>query len=291
MIGNYFERLILVGSNGFIGKEIIKDMSNSLEILSLDLPDFDVSNYNDYNSFLSTASDFASKGNTVVINAAGIMNAELSKKNPDVFYKVNGLSVKPLYQWSCDIGASNFIQLSSETVYGSGDTLFDEESPRCPIHPYGISKMLGEILLTESHNEKNVPATILRLPVIVGRNQNTPNPVELFSKEAKELGRVTIFNDGLHRRKFLYVGDFTQSLAAIIKNQKQLNGLSIYNIGGQVTNMVDLAKLVTKFNPTSEIIFKKSNTQAFSLVSSHTKFNAEYKFSANTSLEEMISMF
>ena len=67
--------IVLLGSGGFIGKRLMKFAQNENSIIGLDLPEFDILNF-DVTSFVEEYLD-ADKNN-LIINCIGLMGAGAS---------------------------------------------------------------------------------------------------------------------------------------------------------------------------------------------------------------------
>lgn len=280
------KNIILIGSNGFIGSQLRGKLSDH-NFSCFDLPNFDI---NEININLSEFDKF--KNNDVIlINAAGIMDAKKSRENPDIFYNTNGYSLMNIKKIAEYINPRLFIHLSSETVFGKGDKPFSNYDPRVPIHPYGISKLIAELIIDKEFKEIN--KIILRLPIIVGNNQNFDNPISIFCNEVKQHGRITIFNRGLHKRNFMLIDDVISSIDQIINKSDQtvlFTKENYFNLSGSIYSMIEIADfLKNKYD--SKIIDTISDNQAFSLFSDSSSFDNYFPIKKVTNLENLISQF
>jgi nucleoside-diphosphate-sugar epimerase len=65
----------------------------------------------------------------------------------------------------------SFVFISSVAVYGCNEgTNIDEKTPLLACDPYGLSKIKAEQLVKNWCHENNVVCTILRLPLLIGKN-------------------------------------------------------------------------------------------------------------------------
>jgi nucleoside-diphosphate-sugar epimerase len=232
-------------------------------------------------------SEGGAPGRAVVINAAGLMSAAESKRNPELYYRVNGTAVGNVLDFCSRLGAGGFIQLSSETVFGRGDAPFAEDGPRIPLHPYGMSKLISELIVQNS--TAAYPRVLLRLPVVVGNGEAIGNPVSIFCDEATRKGQITLFNGGLHRRKFIAVEDVAGQIGAILKGALPA-GVEAYNVGGVTVTMRELAATIAARLSGVCIVDKTSVDQAFSLTSTSEKISA-FGYCPRRDLPAMIDMF
>lgn len=161
------KKVLVTGSNGFLGKSICYilrsygiytlNRSNSFYNidLSLNVPVFDL-------CF------------DIVVHAAGkahVIPNSIVENNS--FFDVNITGTKNLLS-----GLKNnyalpqaFVFISSVSVYGkdSGNNI-GVDFPLSANEPYGLSKIQAEKLILNWCNENNVICTILRLPLLVGKN-------------------------------------------------------------------------------------------------------------------------
>jgi nucleoside-diphosphate-sugar epimerase len=159
-------RILLTGSNGFLGKVIYENLSTSHDVYTLNKRN---SNYN-VNLALDKC-DF-NQNFEVVIHSAGKAHAlpvnEIERNN---FFNTNVTGTKNLLKGLEDSPPKKFIYISSVSVYGLiiGD-IISETTPLLAQDPYGKSKIEAEDIVKKWCAEHGVICTILRLPLIVGKN-------------------------------------------------------------------------------------------------------------------------
>lgn len=159
--------ILVTGANGFLGKVIVKELERNytLSCLSRTSGDYPV-------SLEKEIPNFAKKFN-LVIHAAGkahsIPRTALEKNQ---FHDVNVFGTQNLLKGLEKVGVpEQFVFISSVSVYGqeSGSDI-NEEHPLEAKDPYGLSKIKAETLLMDWCKQNNVVCTILRLPLLVGKN-------------------------------------------------------------------------------------------------------------------------
>lgn len=159
--------ILLTGANGFLGKIIIKTLERERQIRTLSR------NFGEYRVSLDKEVPDFRETYDLVIHAAGkahsIPKTEVEKKQ---FHEVNVTGTKNLLKGLEKVGVpKQFIFISSVSVYGleSGKDI-NEESPLIAKDPYGLSKIEAEELVTIWCKQHNVVCSILRLPLLVGKN-------------------------------------------------------------------------------------------------------------------------
>lgn len=159
--------ILLTGANGFLGKIIIKTLERECQIVALSR------NFGEYRVCLDKEVPDFRETYDLLIHAAGkahsIPKTELEKKQ---FHDVNVTGTKNLLKGLEKVGVpKQFVFISSVSVYGldSGKDI-NEESPLVAKDPYGLSKIEAEELVTIWCEQHNVVCSILRLPLLVGKN-------------------------------------------------------------------------------------------------------------------------
>ena len=109
----------------------------------------------------------ALQGSDIIYHAAG----EVFALDVENYYKVNVSGVKNLLEACSNGSVRKFIHFSSSSATGPNpvrDIPVNENSPCCPITPYGKSKLEGEKLIKELSKQYNVPTIIIRPPLVYG---------------------------------------------------------------------------------------------------------------------------
>lgn len=159
--------VLITGSSGFLGREIINKIKNNSRIFGLSTKD------SKYNFKLQNEIPNFAESFELVIHAAG--KAHFSPKNNEekkIFFEVNVKGTKNLLEALEAAGfPKRFVFISSVAVYGldKGNDI-SEEHPLLAKDPYGLSKIKAEELVLDWCKEHNITCTILRLPLLVGDN-------------------------------------------------------------------------------------------------------------------------
>ena len=161
--------VLLTGASGFLGLIIDNYLkSNQFDVITLSR-----SHKSDIACDISKYSPLLPKGIDVVIHAAGKAHStpenEIEKK---LFYDVNVRGTDNLLRALEKVSLpKQFIFISSVSVYGI-DTgkLINEKAPLLANDPYGLSKIAAEQLVLDWCTQNNVICTILRLPLLIGKN-------------------------------------------------------------------------------------------------------------------------
>lgn len=163
--------ILITGASGFLGKSISNYLlSNNFKVLSIGR-----NIHNDIQCDLKFQMPLIIERNIdLVIHAAG--KAHTVPKNfeqEQEFFNVNVNGTRNLLN-ALDLLAKPpkcFVFISSVAVYGKeyGININESEGLNAK-DPYGVSKVHAENIIAEWCRKKNVLCTILRLPLLVGKN-------------------------------------------------------------------------------------------------------------------------
>jgi len=263
-------KIILLGKNGFIGSHLQTLMDNYPGSVKLDLPDFDILNFNS-DDFSASYIDKNSK--TIIINSIGLMGASISNEHPAKYLNINGIYIQKLINIAKNNSKIKFLNLSSETLYGPQDAnnYPNENSPINPSHIYSVSKYIGEELLRISDcNHIN-----LRIPIVIANSPKEENPFTTFNNSLLKNEKAIIFGDGEHYRKFVTLSRLTK-LIKLIVNTRYWDVSGTFNVPGTKFKINEIYNSYIQINPSLEIEYKK-NKKPYSLFSSHEKFNYTFE--------------
>lgn len=156
-------KVLLTGSNGFLGKYLINYFSK------FNLTTLGFSNKNDIQVDIRRPISITNNFD-LVIHAAGL--AHKSPKNikeENEFYNVNFYGTLNLLKSLEYHLPKQFVYISSVSVYGlTKGNLIDENVPLLAEDSYGKSKLLAENAIYDWCKKFNVTCTILRLPLLIG---------------------------------------------------------------------------------------------------------------------------
>ena len=121
----------------------------------------------------------------------------------------------------------------------------DEETTIDATTPYAISKYSQERLLLSWGETHDIPTTALRYSVTFGPRQSIFNPytgvVSIFSTRILNDMPPVIYEDGLQKRDFIYVGDVAKANVHCLESPATDH--QAYNVGtGKPTRVVDLVR-------------------------------------------------
>ena len=156
-----------------------------------------------------------------VFDVAGIAHADVghaSEETVQRYYAVNRDLTLALAQKAKAEGVKQFIFMSSAIVYGDsapiGKTkLITADTPPAPANFYGDSKLQAEDAILPLADD-SFKVAILRPPMIYGKNSKGNYPIL-----AKLADKLPVFPKVNNTRSMLYVGNLTEFVRLIIKNE------------------------------------------------------------------------
>lgn len=229
------EDVLVTGATGLIGRAAVKKISESgyrVRALvrskkdaeksfsplneSVTLLEYDLARMND--SDASAAMD----GVGTVIHSGGLVHKPSA--SPDLYQQINDIPTAILAHAALRAKASQFIFLSSSSVYGNRETnMVDEFEPCLADTPYAASKMNCERLLKES---PPCPSTVILRPSMVFGEGDRGNMLSLIRQVLS--GKYFLVANGVAQKSLIYADDFVDGLL-ILMNERRA-GCATYNL-------------------------------------------------------------
>ncbi|NPA37922.1 MAG: NAD-dependent epimerase/dehydratase family protein [Chlorobi bacterium] len=227
--------ILLTGGSGFFGYYLKKELEKSGSVTTIGISDCD-------NICIDLSKDIPllTQKYDLVVHAAGKAHiVPRNKKERQSFYDVNYSGTLNLLKSLSrkDLIPDMFVFISSVAVYGleSGENI-NEDAELKAEDPYGDSKIMAEKEVLKWGNENGVRVTILRLPLLIGKN--APGNLGAMISAIKK-GRFAIIGKGVTRRSMVFAGD----VAGFIPQIAETGG--IYNLtDGYHPSYKELAKAI-----------------------------------------------
>tara|TARA_B110000503_G_scaffold12539_1_gene17068 strand:+ start:11261 stop:12145 length:885 start_codon:yes stop_codon:yes gene_type:complete len=134
-------KVLITGSNGQLGSEIkgLASDYKSLDIVLKDLPELDICNFNELQSFI------AENNINVVINCAAYTAVDKAEQDAEIAEEVNSKGVLNLVNALQSVNGK-LIHISTDYVFDGNNYLpYEESDPVSPIGVYGKTKRAGEL--------------------------------------------------------------------------------------------------------------------------------------------------
>jgi UDP-glucose 4-epimerase len=245
---------VVTGGCGFIGSHLVDLLINKgFKVRVIDnLSTGNKSNLNKKAKFykfdLSKNSKWekAFKNATFVFHLAGLAELVSSIKNYKKYFDSNVVSTFNIFNVVKKYKCKKIIYTASSTCYGIPRKFPTPETyPSAPIHPYAITKYLGEELILKFSKLFDINCISARLFNVYGPrvrgSKGYGSMFTVFLTQKYFNQPFTVVGNGKQKRDFTYVSDVCQALYLLAINKRVKYG--IFNIGSGKT--VSINKIVS----------------------------------------------
>jgi len=222
-------KVLIIGSEGFVGYNLIDGLSDKFQILTSDIIKKDACNnytqcdITNYDQVINTV-----KNVDVVINLAThslLSSLESETENA----QVNIIGLLNILQACRKNDIKKMIFTSASSLIGEPQSFkVSENHTTTPKTAYGVTKLASEHYLRLFQELYGIDFIIFRFFNIYGSYQKNGLIPSLYQKITSNQS-VTIFGDGKQLRDFVYIVDILPFFEKAISNNSVNN--SIYNIG------------------------------------------------------------
>lgn len=275
------KKILVTGSNGFIGKALI----NKLTGLGFTATGFDIAD-----------GDIAEEGSlaqlekeeiTYVFHLAGKTFVPESWSHPFSFYRTNVMGTENILEFCRKTGAG--LTYISSYLYGKPEYLpIDEDHPVKAYNPYSHSKVVAEEICRYYRDQFKLGISIMRPFNVYGPGQSSQFLIPgLIQKMLDPKTDVIEVMDIRPKRDFLFIDDFTEALYLSMNGPR-----GIYNIGSgysvSVEQIIREIKISTgKEKPVRNMGMERPN-EVFDLFADISKISRELKWEPETGFREGI---
>jgi UDP-glucose 4-epimerase len=197
-----------------------------------------------------------------VVHLAAKKRVGESLERPDYYWQENVVGLQNLLEAVKRHGVKNFVFSSSAAVYGQPDvspgTLITEQTPCCPINPYGATKLEGEVLSKAMAESEGMKVAALRYFNAAGAgrpelgDQYTFNLVPIVFDALDHGGQPNVFGndyetpDGSCIRDYVHVQDLADAhISAMNFVEGSDSGFTAINIGtGLGTSVYEVLEMI-----------------------------------------------
>ena len=194
------KRILITGKESYIGtnfKKYLEEYPGEYEVVELDVRDESWKEY-----------DFT--GFDVVFHVAGIAHIKEAKENEALYYKVNRDLVIEVALKAKAAGVTQFIFMSSMSVYGMNEGIINRDTKPNPNTYYGKSKYEAELELNKLE-EDHFKICKVRPPMVYGDN-SPGNLTKLF----EAVKRFHIFPTINNQRSSITIEKLTEQIREYI---------------------------------------------------------------------------
>lgn len=213
-------RIIVIGSTGQLGTDLIRVLKNDHETIGLAHEDIEVTERDSCQVLRRYNPD-------VVINTAAFHDVDRCEEEPLEAFSVNAIGAKNVAEVCREIQAIT-VFISTDYVFdGSKMEPYTEEDIPNPINTYGISKLAGE--LYTSRNPKHYIVRVASLFGIAGARGKSGNFIEKMINKARNNEQISVVDDMWMSPT--YTVDAARTINAIIKSKAPFGIYHVTNAG------------------------------------------------------------
>ncbi|WP_419678393.1 NAD-dependent epimerase/dehydratase family protein [Aliarcobacter lanthieri] len=198
------KKLLITGSNGFIGNYFINKYKSKYDIKTFSFLKDDISTLD------CTTID-------VVFHLSALVH-QMDGASASEYERINITQTLKLAKKAKESGVKHFIFMSTVKVYGEEtNSKYSENSVCNPEDEYGKSKLKAELEIKKLEDE-NFKISIIRTPIVYGYGvkANIKNLVNLVNKAL-----LLPFGKIKNKRSIVYIGNLCHLVDEIITQEKQ----------------------------------------------------------------------
>lgn len=261
--------VLVTGGLGYLGSRLIRDLPDhpafaGEEIRILDnfrQPRFhslwELPIYADYEFVTADVRDEeavreAMAGVDTVFHLAAITNAPETFDIPDETWDVNHQGALNVYRSARATDVTEFVNVSTCSVYGTTDAAITEDAECDPESPYGEAKLAAEREMLDRYTG-TMGMTALRLGTIYGwtRGMRFDTVVDKFALLAATGEPLTVYEGAEdQQRPYLHVRDAVRSM---LFAASELGDGDAYNVVSENGRLQDVIDAIERHFPTVEI--------------------------------------
>jgi dTDP-glucose 4,6-dehydratase len=230
--------LLVTGGAGFIGANFIAlALSRGYRVTNLDALTYAAnlkncasfendSNYKFVKGSITNATllnrIFSASAFDRVINFAAESHVDRSLSAASTFTYTNVVGTVNLLEASMKCGVTQFVQISTDEVYGSlgASGKFEVDSPIRPSSPYSASKAAADHLAMSFHHTHGFDVRITRCTNNFGRFQHPEKFIPTIITRAIAGEEIPVYGDGKYVRDWIYVDDHCEGVMSVIEKGK-----------------------------------------------------------------------
>ena len=157
----------------------------------------------------------------IVINAAGYTDVEGCEENGEQAFEVNGRAPGYIAE-TCHESGSLFVHYSTDYVFNGEKQEYRETDSPDPINVYGASKLLGEQIIQETHDN----FLIIRTSWLFGPHGR--NFVDTMLTLSQQMDKVKVVNDQFGNPT--YTKDLATATASLLDREPGIYHVTNYGI-------------------------------------------------------------
>jgi len=194
------------------------------------------------------------KGIDAVVNFAAESHVDRSISGSSDFVTTNTLGTHILLDACLELGIDNFLQVSTDEVYGSiFQGSWTESEPLLPNSPYSASKASADLICRAFHKTHNLNVKVTRCSNNYGPFQYPEKLIPFFTTNFLRGMKLPVYGTGENRRDWLHVDDHCAGIHLVLIHGRPGE---IYNIGGgkELSNLEITYAILNQLNGSEQDI-------------------------------------
>ncbi|MBK5241009.1 NAD(P)-dependent oxidoreductase [Clostridium sp.] len=265
------KKIVIIGANSYIARNIIYVLMQSPELYELSLYDNkecqidNLENYKSINILSKDAVKNISFECDVIFMFIGKTGSADGFDNPDVFIDINERALlNVLNEYRVQKSAAKIIFPSTRLVFKGKHGKLKEDAEKEFKTIYAINKYACEQYIEMYSRVYGVQYCIFRICIPYGTlipNASSYGTAEFMLSKATKGENITLYGDGGVRRTLTYMGDLCNKLIVGGLSEKCVN--DVFNIGGEDYSLLEMATMIAgkygieiEFIPWPEVALK-----------------------------------
>lgn len=258
-------KLLIIGGSGFVGRSLIKHLSDTYDITSVSKVSRVDGVHNKLIDLNKTNFSFT-KDYDYIVYLGTTSSPKEAERKPNESFKTNVENIHRFLEASRKYMPKKIILLSSAVLYSSDNKSFSEEDKIDPfISIYNFSKYNLELLATFYREKYELPVTVFRLSNTYGPgqlNNRAPYLIPGLFDQAIKVGRMKIWNI-TPIRDWVYVDD----VAEIIGKELEMESGGLFNLGtGKGSSVEQIAEIIKKLTGAEYINLNRPVSPPYKIV-------------------------
>jgi dTDP-glucose 4,6-dehydratase len=280
------EKLLVIGGSGFIGKNLIRLLSDKYEITSV-AKNSEVYGINNLKIDLNNTDFGFINGFSKIIYLGTVSSPKEAEVKPNDAFISNVVNIHNFLEAARNQKTDKIILLSSAVLYSpENKTPLIEESETAPfLSIYNFSKYNLEILAKFYAKKYSLPITVFRLSNTYGPGQTSeraPYLIPGLFEQAIKKGLMEIWNTS-PVRDFVYVNDVSKVLSLELETP----GGGLFNLATGIGKSVkQVAETVKKITGADYVDLGKEVSPPNKVVCNMDSLNKRLKYIPDTTLEK-----
>ena len=240
----------VIGSKGYIGKHIIKYLSDHYQVFAMgyDIVDSEEINYQKIDLTDKDSIQQIDLNVDYIFNFAGLTGTYAGFDAYEKYVSANEITLLNLLD---AIRKSEYrpkvIFPSTRLVYKGVDKPLKEEDEKESKTIYAANKLACEGYLKAYHDSFDIPYTVFRICIPYGNLLSSDysfGTIGFFIRQAKNGKDITLYGGGTIKRTFTHMEDLCYQIieGAFCSDS---NG-QVYNIGGETLSLHDAAEIIAR---------------------------------------------